>query len=259
MLPLILFALWIPHRGEPLPTAPDRAQSAAINDYWTEVLAYPLEPEAALSGHWGDLTAFWHFQHGQGLRPDLWAIFPPNTSHFEAWLSESGRPLYLAGPLLDWNPEAFQQYELTPWGNLVRVAPRGTSAPLLPLQPRTARFGGQLELVGYQYVPLGPQRRQLWLAWRTISPTSRDLAVSLRLHVPDGTLLYQEDGRLASLWYPDSTLLAEQSLSTAFDFTTPRLLPAGTTIARIVVYDPATILPLLNDEGMDVVELGIVE
>jgi hypothetical protein len=255
MLPVLLLTLGVPGRWESVPTAADRAQSDAIRRYWTEVLAYPLEQGAAITGHWGDLTAFWYLQHGEGIRPDLWAIFPPNGEQFERWLSESGRPLYLAGPLLDWAADLPERYTLTPWGSVVRVGLREAALPLPPLERRQTRFGGLLELRGYRYEPAGPARRQVWLAWQTRAPTSRDLAVSLRLHAPEGVQLYQEDGRLASPWYPDPTLPAGQLAFTVFDFTVPESLPPGTT-ARIVVYDPATGAPLLSEEGTDVVELG---
>ena len=241
-----------------VPTAKDAQQSRSIRAYWTEVLAYPLESEAALTGHWGDLTAFWYFQHGEGLRPDLWAIFPPNRPQIEGWVNESSRALYLAGPLLDWSTDLSQQYNLTPWGILVRIAPLDNPPTFPPLHAKSALFGNQLQLNGYTTTSPAPNRTQLWLAWHTIAPTSRDLSVSVRLHAPDGTMLLQKDGRLASLWYPDGTMPAEQPLLSVFDLELPEELPPE-TVVRIVVYDPNTIVPLLTSEGQDVFELGQFE
>jgi hypothetical protein len=249
--------LWTTHAGEALPTAASREQSRAIHKYWTEVLAYPLEPEAALTGHWGDLTAFWYFQHGEGLRPDLWAIFPPDGEQIDRWLAESGRPLYIAGPLLDWSAALLGRYNLTPWGILVRVAPHDMPLALPPLQPRSSLFGEQLQLNGYSTVEPASGRRQLWIAWQTVAPTPRDLSVSVRLHGPDDSLLLQEDGRLASLWYPEGTLPAGTQFLTVFDLGLPLELPAGTVI-RIVVYDPNTGQPLVTPEWQDVYELGML-
>lgn len=244
--------------NQELPTAKDAQQSRSIRAYWTEVLAYPLESDAALTGHWGDLTAFWYFQHGEGLRPDLWAIFPPNLPQIERWINESDRALYLAGPLLDWSSDLSQTYHLTPWGILVRVAPRDNPPTFPPLHDKNALFGNQLQLNGYTTTSPAPKRTQLWLAWHTIAPTSRDLSVSVRLHAPDDTMLLQKDGRLASLWYPDGTMPAEQPLLSVFDLALPDELPPDTTV-RIVVYDPNTIVPLLTSEGQDVFELGRFE
>ncbi|MDQ4076852.1 MAG: DUF2723 domain-containing protein, partial [Chloroflexota bacterium] len=219
LLILLLGAmLWNTRSWETVPTSPDRAQSESIHNYWTEVLAYPLEPGAALTGHWGDLTAFWYFQHGEGLRSDLWTIFPPNLPQIARWLSEGARPIYLAGPLLDWGTELPEGYHLTPWGILVRIAPQHAPPSFPPLQARNELFGNQLALQGYTIVAPAPDRRQLWLAWESTAPTPRDLSVSLRLHGPDETLLLQKDGRLASLWYPNEIMPAGQALLTVFDF-----------------------------------------
>ena len=68
-------------------------------------------------------------------------------------------------------------------------------------------------------------------------------------------MLLQKDGRLASLWYPDGIMPAEQPLLTVFDLELPDNLPPD-TVVRIVVYDPKTIVPRLTSEGQDVFELG---
>lgn len=239
----------------PLPTAGDRELSRAIERYWTEVLAYPLEEGAALTAHWGDLTAFWYFQHGRGLRPDLWAIFPPDPDLIDTWLSASRRPLYLAGPLLGWSPEMVSRYDLTPWGILVRVAPHGMSGQIPSLTAREAEIGESLRLLGYHSFFPAPDRLQIWLAWETRASTPRDLALSLRIHGPDGALKLQQDGRLASLWYPEGTLPEGQLLLSVFDLTlSPDLPPDGDL--RLVVYDPQTIQPWLTPDGQDVVLLG---
>lgn len=244
-----------------LPTARNQVQSLAIQRYWTEVLSYPLEPGAALTGHWGDLTSFWYFQHGEGQRPDLWGIYPPSMSKIDAWLAETDRALYLAGPVLDWNPHLLAQYNLTPWGILVRISPWDDPPDLPPMASRTGLFGDSLQLEGYTtYVPgegesERAQRRQLWLVWHTIAPTPRDLSVSMRLHAPDGRLLLQQDGRLASLWFPEGTMQAGQRLLTVFDIEPPDSLPQD-AVVRITVYDPHTLQPLLTSEGQDLLELG---
>jgi hypothetical protein len=79
----------------------------------------------------------------------------------------------------------------------------------------------------------------------------------VRLPGPDDSLLLQEDGRLASLWYPAGTLPAGTQFLTVFDLGLPLELPAGTVI-RIVVYDPNTGQPLVTPEWQDVYELGIL-
>jgi hypothetical protein len=247
----------LPWRTTELPTHAAQVQSNAIRAYWSEVLAYPLEEGAALTGHWGDLTAFWYFQNGEGRRPDLWAIFPPNLDQVEKWVEESRRPLYLAGPLLDWSPTLSERYDLTPWGILVRIAPK-EEPPILPqMTPRLVQFGDQLQLLGYRAETSHTGKLQLWLSWKTLTSTSRDWSVSLRIHSSDGNLLLQEDGRLASLWYPDGTLPPHKDILTVFDVDLPPSLPPD-TVAQLVVYDPATVAPLVTPEGHQVVELGVI-
>lgn len=149
---------------------------------------------------------------------------------------------------MDWSPELALAYDLTPWGN----------PPTLPdLTPRPAQFGEPLHLLGYRIEKPVDGKLQLWMGWETLTTTSRDWSVSLRLYTPDGTLLLQKDGRLASLWYPDSTLPANKTILTVFDIDLPPDLPSG-TVARVVVYDPVTVAPLLTPDGQDVVELGII-
>jgi hypothetical protein len=252
---LLVVALAVPLWGGESPTSDMRVQSQSIDLYWREVLSYPLEAEAALTGHWGDLTAFWYFQHGESLRPDLWGIYPPSASRIDDWLAESDRPIYLAGPVLDWNPELAARYDLTPWGILVRIARPGDPPVLPPMTARTETFGQQLQLEGYDSLTLEAGRHQVWLAWHTIAPVRRDLSISVRLHDPGGDLLVQKDGRLASLWYPEGTLPAGQPFLTAMELEVPKDLPPG-TVVRIVVYDPETIQPLLTTAGSDVFELG---
>jgi hypothetical protein len=258
-----------------LPTARDRMQSLAIQDYWTEVLSYPLERGAALTGHWGDLTAFWYFQHGEGLRPDLQGIYPPSAAKLDAWFKaadatkSSGGALYLAGPVLDWNPDLLARYRLTPWGILVRISTWDEPPNLPPMTVRTALFGDKLQLDGYAVRPLSgdraggragqgseaAQRCQVWLAWHAIAPTPRDLSVSMRLHAPDGTLLHQEDGRLASLWFPEGILQPGQQLLSVFDMEFHDGIPAD-AIAHIAIYDPETMEPWLTVQGQGTQELG---
>ncbi len=252
---LLVLAFTIHVSGQEMPTSADRLQSQSIHRYWTEVLAYPLEEASAVIGHWGDLTPFWYFQHGEGIRPDLWAIFPPDVPQIDTWLTRSGRPAYLAGPLLDWNPDLAEKYNLTPWGVLVRVDPRDRQPSLPLMEMQSALFGDRLQLEGYNTLSPDTGRWQLWLAWRTVAPTRRDLSVSVRLHAPDGTQLLQKDGRLASLWYPEGTMPADQQLLTVFDLEPVDELPRG-TVVRIVVYDPETMMPLLTGKGLDVFELG---
>ena len=59
---------------------------------------------------------------------------------------------------------------------------------------RPALFGGQLQLEGYRVEEIEPGRKQLWLAWRTVAPTSPGggvpngiVAAGVAPGVPSGT------------------------------------------------------------------------
>jgi hypothetical protein len=243
--------------GMDLPTSRDRVESRAVEDYWTEVLSYPLEEGSALTGHWGDLTPLWYYQHGEGVRRDLWTISPPDRQQIEVWLRESRRPVYLVGPLLDWGSDLSDEYTLTPWGVLVRIDPRESTPSLPLLEGRSELFGDRLQLEGYAVHSPSAGRWQLWLGWYTTAPISRDLSVSVRLHAADGTLLSQKDGRLASSWYPEAVLPSQRPLLSVFDLELDGPLPHADV--RIVVYDPSTMVPLLTPEGQDVFDLGPIK
>ncbi|MDQ7029132.1 MAG: hypothetical protein Q9O62_04820 [Ardenticatenia bacterium] len=162
-LPLLLFlpqAIALVSR----PSSGDQEESPAIQAYWDEALAQPLAPGAGLMAHWGDLTPFWYQQYALGRRQDLVGLFPPSVELAEAWL-QAGRPLYLAGPLIDWGTDLPTRFRLVPDGLFVRVE-LPDKPVLLPEEgarfdetvrlaahevPRTWREGGTC-LVG---VPLG--------------------------------------------------------------------------------------------------------
>jgi hypothetical protein len=77
----------------------------------------------------------------------------------------------------------------------------------------------------------------------------------MRLHAPDGTLLHQEDGRLASLWFPEGILQPGQQLLSVFDMEFHDGIPAD-AIAHIAIYDPETMEPWLTVQGQGTQELG---
>jgi hypothetical protein len=163
----------------------------------------------------------------------------------------------LAGPLLDWAPGLSERYNLVPWGVLVRIVPRDEPMAFPPLETRSVLFGNQLRLEGYNTFSPEADRCQLWFAWCTTAPTLRDLLVSVRLHASDGSLLMQEDGRLASLWFPEETMPEGQPLLTVFDLEYPDEVSAIFSV-RIVVYDPHTMQPLVTTEGESVLELRLL-
>ena len=197
--------------------------------YWTDALAHPMEVGAGLLAHWGDLTSFWYLQHAEGLRRDLYGIYPPQRGTMEAWLT-AGHSLYIAGPLQTGTEELAAHYHLLPWGRLVRVVPFETSPetvlPDLPAVHREVVFDGRLKLThaNWSTSTASGELLPVTLLWRALDEIPADVRISLRLVDQKGKSVTQLDDTLLSGWLPTSSLPAEWPL---LSFNRLRI-PAGT-------------------------------
>jgi hypothetical protein len=240
----------------------DHSQDYATSDYWRHALAHPLENGAGLVAHWGDLTSMWYMQQGEGQRPDLFGLFPPQEEMLGPWV-EAGHALYIAGPLQGWWPEASQRYRLTPWGLLVKVDPLNAPAIAFPppQHPSEANFGDKLKLLGYevdQSVVAG-QRLSLRLYWRTLETVGNDHMVSLRLLDGQENIVSQKDDRLMSAWYLADALTEDQAILDAYRLAVPASTPPGQYSMQMVVYSPVRGEELVvQGTGSTVLELGPV-
>lgn len=221
------------------PPTSDREESRAIQAYWNEALAHPLPDGAALMGHWGDLTPFWYQQHALGRRPDLVGLFPPSAEMAAAWL-QTGRALYLAGPVLDWGDDLATQFRLVPDGIFVRVElPTG----IQPVPPQArAYFGPALRLVEVQSPPVWHEGETVAIAirWWAEAPVPRDLLLVLRLRDESGNPVVEWHRRFASLWDPRARLPAGQEVISRPFLEVPWGMPDGLYRLEVEVFDPAT-------------------
>ncbi|GEM_PF-6703879 len=246
-LPLLLFvpqAFALAAR----PPAADQEESPAIQAYWDEALAQPLAPGAGLMAHWGDLTPFWYQQHALGRRPDLVGLFPPSAELAEVWL-RAGRPLYLAGPLLDWGADVPARFRLVPDGLFVRVELPGET----PTVPEDGPRFGDARLVAHE-VPQTWREGQfvaLTLRWVAEAPVPRDMLLALRLRGEDGRVVAEWHRRFASLWDPRATLPTGQEVISRPRLPVPWGLPAGTYTLEMDLFDPATgeTWPGIDEQG----------
>jgi hypothetical protein len=211
--------------------------------YWTDVLAHPMEPGAGMLAHWGDLTAFWYLQHVEGLRPDLYGLYPPTEATVAEWLA-AGRALYIAGPLQGWAPGVEMRYTLLPWGRLVRLAPRDANPPaLLPTMPDVpgeALFGNRLRLLKASYEPQVHSGGILpaTLAWQTAGSLPAEALVSLRLAAEDGTIVAQFDDALVSGWLTADALPSGQVLLSFHRFKLPAGMLPGDYRLQVALSQP---------------------
>ncbi|MCB0197886.1 MAG: hypothetical protein KDJ65_38430, partial [Anaerolineae bacterium] len=181
---------------------------------WSDALNHPLEPNAGLLAHWGDLTSFWYLQHTEQRRLDLRGLYPPTEDVVIDWYKRGNPYLYIAGPLQGWATGIQDRYQLIPWGRLVRIAPHEIDpVDLLPDLPSidNAIFKDSLRLLGAD-APAQATSGQLFpvtLTWQALTELHPRTTVSLRLVRDDG-IVAQLDDSLRSGWFPTETITSGQ-------------------------------------------------
>lgn len=219
--------------------------------YWTDVLAHPMEPGAGMLAHWGDLTSFWYMQHVEESRPDLYGLYPPSEDVVLEWLG-AGHALYIAGPLQGWAAGVETRYQLLPWGRVVRLVPRDVDPlallPNLLDAPDNSVFDDRIRLLkmgspglwagtGEDQAPSGGIL-PVTLAWQTTGPLPVDTHVSLRLVEADGTIAAQTDDALVSGWLPADSLSPEQVLLSYHRFKLPAGILPGEYRLQLALFQP---------------------
>ena len=212
----------------------DLSRRLDIRWWWEDTLNVPIEQGAGLLGHWSDFTPLWYLQHIDGQRPDLYGLFPPDVENvIQPWL-DTGAALYQAAPTHGWAPDLPQRYTLIPWGNLIRILPRGAEMSLDACRAqlrgddatqRVFDFPALTLVVEPLPDALDPARGDaLRVCWQAKADLPRDTYLGLRLAPTwDGR---GEDihARLAIHWYPHDTL-AQGTVGMAV---IPLRLPLGT-------------------------------
>ncbi|MGB8646671.1 MAG: DUF2723 domain-containing protein, partial [Anaerolineae bacterium] len=239
----------ISHRSDAL-----TQRSAEIEAKWQEIKAYPPEVGSILIGHWGDLTPLWYYQYAEGWRPDLLTIHPPDEERVKQALATS-KSLYLAGALLNWAP-GITQYNLMPWGPLVRVSQKNFS-PASPLkQTADIIFQGEhpvLHLLSYETdratASVGDSI-EVNAFWRAFDTTALDdYVVSLSL-VGDETATQRQTFPPVVNWLPGGQLKSGQYALSNYRYTIPWGTPPGSYHLRMDVYS------LKEARNLDIVTEG---
>jgi hypothetical protein len=243
-----------------------RKWSREIYNEWADALDHPLEANAGMLAHWGDLTSFWYMQHAEGRRPDLRGVYPPTEENVIAWFTRGNNntwpELYISGPLQGWAGGIQERYHLIPWGRLVRIAPYELDPRrLLPKlrYPQDAVFGDRLRLLGADFEPQAVSGRvyPVTLTWQALAELPPRSTVSLRLAQGDG-IVAQLDDALRSGWFPSETLPAGQHLLSYVLVPVPLGTLPGEYRLQLAVYESPR-RPWLQTEGSPVLDLGQVK
>ncbi len=189
----------------------DHSRWTESRTWWEDALQLPVEEGAGLLSHWSDLTPLWYIQQSEGRRTDLVGLFPPDTEKIvRPWLT-TGRPLYLAAPLHGWAPELAEQFQLTPWGRLLRIAPLDATPPPCPVDgpPLETPDPWPIDITAWRLEPddaagAGPR---LWLCWRARTELPRRTFLALHLQAADGPALALDDP-LVPPWSPQTAFPA---------------------------------------------------
>ncbi|HMR64563.1 MAG TPA: hypothetical protein PKE64_11190, partial [Anaerolineae bacterium] len=239
-----------------------RKWNRGIYNEWADALNHPLEPEAGMLAHWGDLTSFWYMQHAEGRRPDLRGVYPPTEAQVIDWYERGNPDLYISGPLQGWASGIQERYQLIPWGRLVRIAPyEREPRSLLPTlrYPHDTTFGDRLRLLGADFAAQAVDGRvyPVTLTWQALTELPPRSTVSLRLTQGDG-IVAQLDEALRSGWFPSDILPAGQHLLSYALVPIPLGTLPGEYRLQLAVYESPR-RPWLQAAGSPVLDLGPVE
>ncbi len=188
--------------------ARDMSRRSDIRRWWMETLDVPMEKDAALLGHWSDLTAFWYLQEIDDVRPGVLGLFPPDERDvIDPWV-KAGRPLYLAAPTHGWARNLGRDYKLVPWGRLVRILPKDTRFELPFSDGRRYRTNGlSLAVVEYPRKILPETPRSIVVRWKAERDLPKDLFLGLRLEPPHGKYI-GVNAPLVIAWLPGQVVRA---------------------------------------------------
>lgn len=145
----------------------------------------------------------------------------------------------------------------------------GEHVEMIPFTRRPARFGGLLDLLGYELAPGEPRSRitplegasahavpagapvQINLYWRALAPLDRDYTLFIHIYDAGGQRVAQRDLPLRYEDYPTSRWQPGELVIDRADMPLPALAP-GPYRLLVGLYDAATGAPLLTESSAPV-------
>ncbi len=115
----------------------------------------------------------------------------------------------------------------------------GPSTAALPQTRLTARFGDQVELLGYDLQPTNGHW-SLTLYWRAAQPVENDYTVFVHLVGPDGQIWAQDDAAPGGGFFPTSFWQSGDTVTDTHELTLPEDVPAGIYHLVVGLYQPGS-------------------
>ncbi len=217
----------------------DLSRWSDSRDWWELALTQPIAAEAGLLAHWSDLTPLWYLQQVENRRTDLAGLFPPDIPQvIEPWL-DTGKDLYLAGPLHEWATELPFRFTLVPWGSLVRILKPGQQATCPP-QPHTLDTPASWPFMVTSWdidQPLeGGKPAALRFCWQARTELPRDTFLTLELRPLNSNSSYANNEPLITPWYPKENLPAGTEGLAVLPVRLPLGAAAGDYMASLTPY-----------------------
>jgi len=141
------------------------------------------------------------------------------------------------------------------WGTAIAETRLVSATAQLPLTTLNARFGADLELLGFSAPTQAAPGHDLpiHLVWRANAVVGEDLTVFAHLVGPDGKMVAQTDAQPLDGAYPTSHWAAGEVIAYTMTIALPESLPAGDYQLKLGVYSQpdAQRLPVSGIEAQD--------
>jgi hypothetical protein len=193
-----------------------------------------VAPNSLVLADWEQATPLWYAQYATGQRQDAAVVYPIEllTPALTA-----RQPTYIARTY----PTLGEPYRFSAEGALLRVTTQpGFQPPQTDVATR-ARFGNDLELIGYTRFMSNSAQGDVYAfgtTFRAVSESRPDLQLSVRLWDAQGVQVWQEDRAAFALgMYPTSRWVKDEVVGDYFEIPLPATLAPGAYRAGLIVYE----------------------